>query len=345
MNDGSVLKEPSSDGSVRDALAAGLTRIWSGRNPASIALYPVSLIYRALIAARRAAYGIGVLGSYRAAVPVIVVGNITVGGSGKTPFTIWLVGWLKERGFEPGIVLRGYRGRSRDWPLVVGTSTSPEQAGDEAVLLARRTSVPVIAGPDRRANCRMLLERFGCDVIVSDDGLQHLALHRDYEIVLHDPAEGQGNGWCLPAGPLREPAARLRDFDQVIEYGSVDRGVVARVEAAYKLAEPTDRRRLEDFSGDRILALTAIARPQRFFQVLERHGLRIDRRAFTDHHLFRNSDIDERGYDAVLVTEKDAVKLHDYPFENIWVVVLELQVAPAVTDRLERILLPILRTP
>ncbi len=323
---------------LRRLVASALERAWRSRNPVSIALYPVSIVYRTLMATRRLLYRGGVLHQQRAARPVVVVGNITVGGSGKTPFTAWLCDYLVEHGHRPGIVIRGYRGRSPTWPLVVTPRTPASIAGDEAVLLARLTGLPVVAGPDRAADCRLLLERHDCDVIVCDDGLQHLALARDFEIVLHDERLGQGNGWCLPAGPLREPVRRLAETDMVIPRGNAERGFTARIGALRRLDGTAVS--IGDLAGARILAMTAIARPERFFDSLAALGLQFERLALPDHHEFRQRDITTSSYDAILVTEKDAVKLADFDNYPIRVVSLYLDVAPAVTKHLEQSLLP-----
>lgn len=323
----------------RDRMAARLERTWRRRGPAALALYPVSLIYRGAMAARRVAYGIGLASSFRAPVPVIVVGNITVGGSGKTPFTIWLVRWLRDRGWRPGVILRGYRGNSKTWPVMVTAATDPGVAGDEAVLLAARTGVPVVAGPDRAADCRALLARSDCDVVVSDDGLQHLALARDFEIALDDPVGGRGNGWCLPAGPLREPVGRLDDVDLVVVYDDPVRGMVPVIGGARSL-DGADVVALEALAGRSILAVTAIARPERFFHALDAAGLAFDRLVFADHHHFRAGDVPPSRHDVILVTEKDAVKLKGMADPRVRVVELTIDVAPAVIDRLEHELGP-----
>lgn len=336
------LVDPRSSG--RDALAAGLSRVWRKRTAISVALYPASLVYRGLMGIRGALYKNGILKRYRAPCPVIVVGNISVGGNGKTPFTIWLTQWLLGKDYRPGIVLRGYGGHSDHWPLPVTAETPARLAGDEAVLLAASTSVPVVAGPDRGEDCRMLVERFGCNVIVSDDGLQHLAMHRDYELVLHDSESGMGNGWCLPAGPMREPLERLRHVDQVVIYGDREHGIAASAGVATNLSDPRRCRPLSGFAGTRVLAITAIARPERFFDDLTRAGIQADQRAFPDHHEFQPGNLEADGYDTVLITGKDAVKLRGIHEPRIWVVALQLEVSKDVVQRLEHALLPLLQT-
>lgn len=329
----------SAKGGGRRWIATRIERAWQSPNALSRLLYPVSLVYRFAVAARRASYRHGVLTSTRVDCPVVVVGNITVGGNGKTPFTAWLTRWLADRGLRPGIVLRGYRGASDHWPLDVGPDTPAATAGDEAVLLARLTGAPVVAGPDRVAACRHLLDNHPCDVIVSDDGLQHLALSRDFEIALHDAA-GQGNGWCLPAGPLREPVHRLAAVDLVIPYGDARSGVTTRCDVAIPVREPGEPVALRSLAARSLLAMTAIARPERFFDSLAAHDLAFDRLALPDHHAFTADDIPGSPYDVILVTEKDAVKLAAFPDPRLRAVPLEFVVAPAVIRQLEQSLLP-----
>ena len=195
--------------------------IWYGRSPLRWPLWPISLLFRAATSVRSAAYRRGVARSAVLAVPVVVVGNITSGGTGKTPFVVWLAAQLKARGWSPGIVTRGYRGRAGSWPQRVSAQSDPGLVGDEPVLLAARTACPVVAGPDRVAAARRLLadaeqSGYAVDVLLSDDGLQHYRLARAFEIAVVDGVRGFGNALCLPAGPLREPVSRLRSVDAVV---------------------------------------------------------------------------------------------------------------------------------
>ncbi|MDE2459981.1 MAG: tetraacyldisaccharide 4'-kinase, partial [Gammaproteobacteria bacterium] len=201
-----------------------LLRRWYGLRPIWF-LIPLSWLFVMLSVIRRTCYAHGILRTVRLPVPVIVVGNITVGGTGKTPLVIWLIQALRAQGFRPGIVTRGYGGRSPQWPLRVTHTTGVEIAGDEALLLARATGVPVMAGPDRVAAARKLLGECAVDVIASDDGLQHYRLGRDLQMVTLDGERGLGNGWRLPAGPLRESAERLRQADVVVCKGRRPAGV------------------------------------------------------------------------------------------------------------------------
>src|SRR5581483_10167702 len=201
-----------------------LERHWYRDTLLSRALLPLSAVYRAAVALRRFLYRAGIKRQVRVGVPVIVVGNLTVGGTGKTPLVIWLACLLAQAGYRPGIVTRGYGGRSRTWPRAVHADSDPDDVGDEPVLLARHAGCAVTADPDRVRGARELIARAGCNIVISDDGLQHLRLARDLEIVVIDGARRFGNNRCLPAGPLREPAARALCADARVVQGNAGAG-------------------------------------------------------------------------------------------------------------------------
>ncbi|MCB1761241.1 MAG: tetraacyldisaccharide 4'-kinase [Gammaproteobacteria bacterium] len=284
---------------------------WEARGLRVRLLMPLSWLFCLLVWIRRSLYRFGLLRSYRAPVPVVVVGNITVGGTGKTPLVVWLVGHLSNLGYRPGIVARGYRGSSSQWPLSVDASSDPRVAGDEPVLLARRTLCPVCVGPDRPAAVRQLLERDDCDIIVTDDGLQHYALRRDLEIAVVDGERRFGNELCLPAGPLREPLSRLRSVDMVVANGEAVSGEFPmRLSAvtAVNLQDSALSRSLEDFIGGPVHAVAGIGNPARFFATLRQLGLDVREHPFPDHHDFNYREIQFNDEYPVLMTEKDAVK-------------------------------------
>ena len=208
------------------SVARFLNSVWYGRNPVRWVLWPVSLLYLALARLRRTAYARGWRQAVETSVPVIVVGNVSVGGTGKTPFVIWLAEQLKQRGRRVGIVTRGYRGRGTQWPQPVTADSDPYEVGDEPVLLARRTGCPVVAGPDRVACVEALIKETRVDVVLSDDGLQHYRLARRFEIAVVDGVRGMGNELCLPAGPLREPPGRLQEVDAIVVNGEIGRAHV-----------------------------------------------------------------------------------------------------------------------
>lgn len=320
-------------------------RHWNRITPVSLALLPVGIVFCALAMLRRLAYRIGILRSILLQRPVIVVGNITVGGTGKTPLTIWLVGFLREQGYHPGIVTRGYRGLSKTWPVEVTASTSPAVAGDEAVLLARRAACPVMAGPDRAESARRLIEQ-GCDVVVSDDGLQHYRLQRNIEIAVIDGMRRLGNGLCLPAGPLREPAARLRSVDLAIVNGSArtnEIGMDLGGETFYSLSAPERKISLNDLRKGPVHAVAGIGNPERFFASLRNLGLEAIPHSFPDHHAFRESDLGFNDDFPVILTEKDAVKCEGFAKPNHWVVAVSAEPAPEFGERLSHLLKEIKR--
>jgi tetraacyldisaccharide 4'-kinase len=300
-------------------------------------LYPVSLLFRALVALRRALYRAGLTRSQELTVPVVVVGNLTVGGSGKTPLVIHLASTLRARGRRPGIVSRGYRGDA-DVVAEVIWASDPAVVGDEPVLLARRAGCPVFVGRDRLAAARALLAAHpDCDVLLSDDGLQHYGLKRDVELAVFDE-RGIMNGWCLPAGPLREPLARLAQVDALILNGTavspaptLGRPVFSmRVqgERFYRLDDPRSTCGAADLAGGDLHAVAGMGAPQRFFDTLRALGLRVSEHSFADHHEYRAGDLAFAG-GALLTTEKDAVKLAHLSLPlPVWVLPVTAEVSP-----------------
>jgi len=320
-----------------------LNGIWYGKSPLRYALWPVSAVYLALTRLRRTAYRRGWRRTVEAPVPVIVVGNVSVGGTGKTPFVIWLADQLEQRGRKVGIVTRGYRGKGTEWPRAVTPESDPNEVGDEPVLLARRTRCPVVAGPDRVACVEALLEQARVDVILSDDGLQHYRLARAFEIAIVDGARGMGNGLCLPAGPLREPPSRLQEVDAiVVNGGDWGHAGVFRAEAVvtkvYHLKDGAERT-LDSFKAQRVHAVAGIGNPQRFFDLLSDAGLDVEAHPLEDH---AEITLDELTFDepgAVLVTEKDAVKCEHLKANGVWCVVVDFQFDADLTARLMRLVL------
>lgn len=313
-----------------------IERFWQSVNPVSIALLPLAGVFALVAATRRLAYRIGLLRTRRFRVPVIIVGNITVGGTGKTPLVVWLAGYLRDQGWRPGIVARGYGGRAQHWPQQVRGDSDPETVGDEAVLLASRTGCPACVAPDRPAAVAALLAHTGVDIVIADDGLQHYALGRDLEIAVIDGQRRLGNGWLLPAGPLRESRARLRRVDLVVVNGAAGPG-----EFAMKLFQPTlatlhggARQDLAGWRGRRVHAVAGIGHPERFFAMLERHGLELVRHPLPDHHPFRQADLQFGESLPVLMTEKDAVKCRRLECRDCWVVTVDAQPDAAFVHRL-----------
>ena len=248
--------------------------------------------------------------STQMSLPVVVVGNLTVGGTGKTPLVCWLVARLTDLGFKPGVVTRGFGGSSGTVRLI-GASDDPKIVGDESILLARRTGVPVAIGRDRPAASQLLVNA-GCDVVVSDDGLQHYALARDCEIVVIDGDRRFGNGWLLPAGPLREAPARLGRADAIVVNGGralLDGALSMRLEAKSALSLIGNAAKpLDEFAGRSVHAVAGIGNPERFFNMLRAHGIEVVGHPLPDHAQLRTTDICFADGRPVLMTEKDAVK-------------------------------------
>ena len=319
---------------------AGFPAFWLERGIASASLLPIAALYGAVCQRRR---------RYLTArarpldVPVLIVGNIFVGGTGKTPLVHWLIEELRRRGHRPGIVSRGYGGQAREWPQYVQADSDPHLVGDEPVLLAQRTAQPVMVAPDRVTAAQRLIDEHGCDVIVADDGLQHYRLHRDAEIIVVDAARQLGNARLLPAGPLREPRTRLDEVDLVIANG----GACAVTPYGFKLT-PLDavnlltgaRRSLtvRDFPVG-VRAVAGIGNPRRFFDMLEERGLDIRSRAFPDHHRFTAADLSWGAADQpLLMTEKDAVKCRSFATTDHWYVPVAAELSESAVKRFNELL-------
>jgi len=302
------------------SLEATLQAGWYGQNRLPWWCYPLSALYGAVIAVRRTLYRMGWLRAVRLPCPVVVVGNITAGGTGKTPLTLAVVEALRERGFRPGVASRGYGGRQRQ-PTLLGDTPDPAEVGDEPCLMHAR-GVPVAIGRDRPAAAQLLLDA-GCDVVVADDGLQHYRLARDIEICVIDGQRRFGNARLLPAGPLREPLERLKRVDfRVCNGDGAQAGEVSMQLHGDRARALTDghERPVAGFSGMRVHAVAAIGHPQRFFADLTRHGLEIIAHPFPDHHAFTASDLAYGDDLPVLMTEKDAVKCRAFAQPHWWAV-------------------------
>jgi len=318
-----------------------LPTYWSKRDAVSVALWPLSLLFRFLVAVRRALYHGGWIKSVRAPAPVIVVGNITVGGTGKTPLCIWLAQFLRQHGFRPGIVTRGYGGGARSWPLEVAPESDPTLAGDEPVLLARHAGCPVLVDPDRVRGARALTTNGRCDVILSDDGLQHYRLARDVEIAVIDGVCRFGNGWLLPAGPLREPLSRLRSVDlRVVQGGATRSGEFGMrlVPSQYARVSDGTPTELDAFRGVRVHAVAGIGHPARFFDTLRNLGVDVVEHPFPDHHRFESADLDFGDELPVIMTEKDAVKCQRFARTTWWYIAVAAQPDPGFGERLLKLL-------
>ena len=327
---------------MKSAAHRFIQRIWYEGSRWFVALLPLAAIYWVLVTVRRLLYRVGALKTARTAVPVIVIGNITAGGTGKTPTTIWLSREMKARGFRPGIVSRGYGGSKSGTSMRVDAESDPAVAGDEPVLIAMRTQCPVVVDADRARAASMLIED-GVDLIIADDGLQHYALGRDYEICVVDGARILGNGLLLPAGPMRETLGRVERVDQVLVNGRIAPGaevLPAGMQNAIEfslvaseacrlngsLSRPIDR-----FADTTVHAVAAIGNPGRFFDLLRSHGIQVIEHAFPDHAPIPRDVLDFVDDFDILMTEKDAVKLGQQLSDRYWYIPVDLTMDPQVS--------------
>ncbi|WP_295684320.1 tetraacyldisaccharide 4'-kinase [uncultured Nevskia sp.] len=317
---------------------------WYSTEPPPLALRPLGALYGSIadhLAAAKKREAV------RLPVPVVVVGNISVGGTGKTPLTLWLIEQARALGFTPGVISRGYGGRAAHYPLRVTSTTDPAECGDEPALIARRAGVPLAVAPDRIAAARLLIEQDGVDLLIADDGLQHYRLARDLELCVIDGVRGLGNGARLPAGPLREPTSRLATVDAVIVNGALQASLPAHgrpqltmnllVERALPLVggEP---RSLSSFAGQRVRAIAGIGHPQRFFKSLEAAGLVVIPQAFPDHHHYTAGDLSCDAGLPLLMTEKDAVKCAAFARDGLWWVPADAQLPEADAVHVRKLL-------
>nr|ELR5114304.1 tetraacyldisaccharide 4'-kinase [Providencia stuartii] len=299
-----------------------IQRIWSGQSWLYILLLPLSFLYGAIALIRRIGYKVRLFRSWKAPVPVVVVGNLTAGGNGKTPVVIWLVESLMKQGYRVGVVSRGYGGKAEHYPLIISSSTTTAEAGDEPVLIYHRTKAPVAVAPKRSDAVKALLDSHALDVIITDDGLQHYALGRDYEIVVIDGQRRFGNGWWIPAGPMRERAGRLKSVNAVIVNGGSaqlnETAMVLAGDMAINLL--TGEQRPVSYLKT-VIAMAGIGHPPRFFTSLEKKGLTlIQTYAFADHQSYQQQQLSilTPNNEPLLMTEKDAVKCRSFAQANWW---------------------------
>jgi len=314
--------------------------LWRTRGPVARSLLPLSWLYRGVVRARRACYRRGPCRVRRFPVPVIVVGGITVGGSGKTPLVMHVARLLGARGRRPGIVSRGYGGNPAHVPLRVNAATPAAACGDEPAMLARRLDLPVVVDADRPRAVETLVDECGCDIVISDDGLQHYAMDRQVEIAVLG-GESLGNGWCLPAGPLREPARRLDEVDLVVCNGGPARAGCHRMALWTDLLRRLDGGAEEPaagFRGRRVHAVAGTGNPDGFFRGLADLGLDVQPHAFADHHQFSQTDFAAMTDAPIVMTEKDAVKCGGMRLDDAWYAVASVEVDEAFDNKLIELL-------
>ncbi|MFK3706754.1 tetraacyldisaccharide 4'-kinase [Klebsiella sp. NPDC088457] len=299
-----------------------IARIWSGESPLWRLLLPLSWLYGLVSGLIRLSYRLGLKKAWRAPVPVVVVGNLTAGGNGKTPVVIWLVEQLQQRGIRVGVVSRGYGGKAPGYPLLLSNRTSTAEAGDEPVLIFQRTGAPVAVSPVRSEAVQALLAAHDVQLIVTDDGLQHYKLARDKEIVVIDGVRRFGNGWWLPAGPMRERASRLRSVDAIIVNGGVAQPGEIPMQLRPGLAVNVlsgERRQVASFAN--VVAMAGIGHPPRFFATLESCGVQpVKTVALADHQALTQAGVSAlvTAQQTLLMTEKDAVKCRGFAEANWW---------------------------
>jgi tetraacyldisaccharide 4'-kinase len=315
-----------------------LTHSWYQPHPIRWLLFPLSLVYLLVICCRQWLYRHGIFKQYRLNVPVIIVGNITVGGTGKTPFVIWLAKQLKQMGYQPGIISRGYGGQSASYPVSVSAISDPAIVGDEPVLISRHTDCPLVVDPDRVNAAKFLLSQHACDLIISDDGLQHYRLNRDIECVIFDGARQLGNQLLLPAGPLREPKSRLDNIDFLItNTAEASPNITMQLKQgdAINLANTAIKKPLAEFTSSPIHAIAGIGNPKRFFDDISRYHLSIIKHEFIDHHSYTANDLEFDDDYPILMTEKDAVKCQSFASDNMWYIPIEAVIDETLIQQIE----------
>lgn len=314
-----------------------VTRYWyqTSSHLQTLLLLPFSWLFRVCVAIRRALFQLGLLKTQRFNVPVIVVGNVTVGGTGKTPMVIWLAQWLLSLGYKPGIVSRGAGGKRQTQPYWVRSDSLVETVGDEAVLLAQATECPVVVGVNRAAVVQELLKQSNCNIVISDDGMQHYRLGRDIEIAMIDAARHLGNQHLLPAGPLREPVSRLSHVDFVVVNGKSDAAAFSSLATNLMTVALTQITSLNNsqlnflltaFPQKTIHAIAGIGHPDRFFTALTNAGFTVISHPFPDHHLYHPSDLNFNDDLPIIMTEKDAVKCKRFAKPNYWYATVSINV-------------------
>ena len=310
-------------------------RFWFSQNPIAWLLLPLTALFCLLVASRRLLYRWRLLDSHAVAVPVIVIGNIAVGGTGKTPFLIELAKRLRARGLHPAIVSRGY-GSGIEGPHLVAVDDTAEQIGDEPRLIADKTGCPLVIARQRSLAARLLAERRDVDLVLSDDGLQHYAMQRDLEIAVVDAGWQHGNGFCLPSGPLREPVSRLKTVNHVIYKQPGDPSLPGfRLQPAQcRNLVSGETRELAGFSDTGVHAVAGIGQPTGFFSSLEEAGLRITAHPFGDHHAYTETDLAFSGTDPILMTEKDAVKCRLFATDRMWVLETDIELDELLAARI-----------
>ncbi|NQY51115.1 MAG: tetraacyldisaccharide 4'-kinase [Piscirickettsiaceae bacterium] len=300
-------------------------------------LSPLSTLFRIATTLLQLCYKSEIFKRYSIPIPVIIIGNINIGGTGKTPLVIWLARQLQRYGFKPGIISRGYGSMPKRYPLLVSKDSDPADVGDEPVIIARHIDCPIAISPKRIKASTALIKHFNCNLIISDDGLQHYAFNRNIEIVVVDAERTFGNEYCLPSGPLREPISRLKYIDFLVyngEYSNYLFDITISAVKAINLTDTSIQKGLVDFSGQDAHGIAGIGNPKRFFNLLNELGINVIPHEFNDHHYFQSTDINFDDDKMVLMTEKDAVKCQYFASYNMWYVPIKAAVSGKLNQRI-----------
>lgn len=334
---------------MRNTLAKKIQQGWSDPNILTYLLLPLSLLYMAIMWLRKVFYKNNLFHVYQAGVPVLIVGNISVGGTGKTPLTMAIVERARSLGYTPGVISRGYGGQALEWPQVVTPETSAHFVGDESVLIAHKTGCPVVVGPNRGETIDMLLSKYPCDLIISDDGLQHYALARNAEIAVLDKQRRHLNKFCLPAGPLRESIARLKSVDLIMNHVApverssddvFDESELSLFRLQHQGIKCVLNHKLHQLDDKTTIhAVAGIGHPIRFFRQLRALGFNVVEHAFPDHHRYSAEDFDFVGNDYVIMTAKDAVKCASFAADNWYYLAVEVELNRLASTKLDKLLL------
>ncbi|MGP1939597.1 MAG: tetraacyldisaccharide 4'-kinase [Arsenophonus sp. ET-DL9-MAG3] len=315
-----------------------IEKIWLGYSCLYLFLLPLSIFYGIVVGLRRLCYNLEIFSSWKSPIPVVVVGNLTVGGNGKTPVVIWLVEQLLLRGYRVGVVSRGYGGKATSYPLLVDKNISINESGDEPALIYHRTGVPIAVAPKRVEAVKMLLKQKKLNIIITDDGLQHYILQRDFEIIVIDGILRFGNGWLLPAGPLRECKYRLNTVNIIItnggiaEYGEIGMQLIGDIAINMLTGEKRFVCELKQ-----IVAIAGIAHPLRFFSSLEQKGIFLtSTHAFSDHQHYKLSKLKNlvTDHESLLMTEKDAIKCFHFAQSNWWYLPINANFSKLDTEKI-----------
>jgi tetraacyldisaccharide 4'-kinase len=323
-----------------------LAHYWYHPNRLLWLLLPLSWLYCLITVIRRKLYRLNLKKSYSTGVPLVVIGNIVAGGSGKTPLLIALCEYIRDMGYKPGVISRGYGG-SLSGIKQLTEKDSAEQVGDEPLMIHLRTKVPVVVGADRVAAVDYLVGHNQVDIVLSDDGMQHYRMRRDLEFAVVDAQRRFGNGFCIPAGPLREKVSRLDDVDIVVFNGvnQIEQGSCwyqLKIVSLSKL-DGSKSASFSSFSGRPVHAIAGIGFPPRFFEQLKNHGLTIIEHAFSDHHFYQQEDFLGWHKDCIIMTEKDAVKCRHLSLSDAWVVSVQADLSDTLKSRLNSVLMPLLK--